>query len=196
VQRTRVRASLRQKQILLATVSLVYEKGLSAIRISDVADSMGVSPGLIIYHFGTKEELLASAFHFASTNDLELAGNIARAEADPIQRIISILKWYTPSEQSRSWMLWIDAWSVGRWNPKLSEALAEVHDAWKILLLEAIVEAAEKNHVLKHGAEHAATRFIIFVDGLSVAELTGPSTFTKAEADSWVEEFVRAEFLG
>jgi len=195
VQRTRSRASVRQEEILHATVDLVYDKGLRAIRISDVAENMGVSPGLIIYHFRTKEELLARAFRFASTTDLARATNIAQVETDPLKRIVSILKWYTPSDQSRSWLLWIDGWSAGLWNPEIAEALAEVHANWKALLHEAILEAAEKGLTSKYDAQHTTTRLIIFADGLSVAELTGPSTFTKAEAHDWIEEFVSAEFL-
>jgi AcrR family transcriptional regulator len=193
--RTRVNASVRQEEILHATVALIYEKGLRAIRISDVATAMGVSPGLIIYHFRTKEELLARAFRFASMTDLTRAANIAQAQRDPLKRIISILKWYTPSKQSRSWLLWIDGWSAGLWNPEIAEALDEVHANWKILLHEAITEATAKGLTTRYGAAQSTTRLIIFADGLSIAELTGPTSFTKAQGNNWIEEFVRAEFL-
>jgi AcrR family transcriptional regulator len=193
-KRSRVSASIRQDEILRATMELVYEKGLRTIRISDVAETLGVSSGLVIYHFRTKDELLATAFRFAAANDLEKAAVIAAEEIDPIKRIISILNWYAPSEQSRSWLLWIDGWSAGRWNPKITEALAEIHESWKQLLRLAIKEAVDNGWSPKYSVDQTATRFTIFTDGLSVAELTGPQEFTKSEAKNWIEEFVSNEF--
>jgi hypothetical protein len=137
--------------------------------------------------------LLATAFRFAAANDLEKAAIISAEEIDPIKRIISILNWYAPSEQSRSWLLWIDGWSAGRWNPKITEALAEINESWKQLLRLAIKEAVDNGWSPKYSIDQTATRFTIFTDGLSVAELTGPQEFTKSEANTWIEEFVSNE---
>ncbi|MFC0432185.1 helix-turn-helix domain-containing protein [Kutzneria buriramensis] len=35
--------------------------GMAAVRVADAAEATGVSPALIIYHFGTKENLLSAA---------------------------------------------------------------------------------------------------------------------------------------
>ncbi|MEV7254012.1 TetR family transcriptional regulator [Streptomyces cyaneofuscatus] len=43
---------------------------MHTLRISDVAERLPVSPGLVIYHFRTKEALIAEAFACAAERDL------------------------------------------------------------------------------------------------------------------------------
>ena len=52
------RRRARRQQILDATHRVTLERGLHDVRISDVADELGVSTGLIHYHFATKDELI------------------------------------------------------------------------------------------------------------------------------------------
>ena len=55
----------RRAEILEATCAVVIERGFAGTRISDVANRLGVSTGLIHYHFDSKEQLLAEAFRYA-----------------------------------------------------------------------------------------------------------------------------------
>jgi hypothetical protein len=87
-----------------------------------------------------------------------------------------------------------EEFKIARWNPKITEALAEIHESWKQLLRLAIKEAVDNGWSPKYSVDQTATRFTIFTDGLSVAELTGPQEFTKSEANTWIEEFVSNEF--
>ncbi|WP_293911881.1 TetR/AcrR family transcriptional regulator [Deinococcus sp.] len=55
VQDRRRRAALEQ-----AAYQAIYEYGFSTVTLADIAARAGVSRGTLVYHFGSKEELLAA----------------------------------------------------------------------------------------------------------------------------------------
>lgn len=56
----------RPQEILDAAARVITECGLAETRISDIAEQAGVSPGLILYYFESKDRLLAEALTFAN----------------------------------------------------------------------------------------------------------------------------------
>ena len=66
-------AAVRREEILAATVEEIEATGLRALRVSDVAARLGLSASLVIYHFETKEALVAEAFDFAGRQYIDRA---------------------------------------------------------------------------------------------------------------------------
>ena len=64
---------VRRDEILRATIDEVTVRGFAHTRVADVAASLGVSTGLVFYHFESKDALLAAAFAYAAERDLEPA---------------------------------------------------------------------------------------------------------------------------
>jgi len=64
------------EDILTAAKHLFSEKGLHGTSIRDIEESSGVSKGLILHHFGTKEQL------YAAVQDLMTEEYIARMAAE------------------------------------------------------------------------------------------------------------------
>lgn len=48
---------IRHKQILTVALDLFTKKGFAATKISDIADAMGISVGLLFHYFDSKEQL-------------------------------------------------------------------------------------------------------------------------------------------
>uniref|UniRef100_UPI00117ECAA0 helix-turn-helix domain-containing protein n=1 Tax=Streptomyces glaucescens TaxID=1907 RepID=UPI00117ECAA0 len=57
--RVRLSVEERRQELLRATVEQIEARGVAAVRISDVASALGVSNALVLYHFSTKEKLVA-----------------------------------------------------------------------------------------------------------------------------------------
>jgi len=65
--RTRQKQSKdRHQEILEAAARVITDRGLAETRISDIADRCGVSPGLILYYFESKDRLLVEALTYAN----------------------------------------------------------------------------------------------------------------------------------
>lgn len=189
----RERASSRREEILHATVQLVEQVGYEGIRIADVAAKLGVSPSLVIYHFATKEELVARAFQFAMDNDLITLRRIARQEANPVDRVMAIMDWYAPNDTSMSWNLWINSWAAGMRNTRLRDTLVEANREWKTLLEDSIDEAVQGNMIAPIDSSAATVRMFAFVDGLAVARVARTAAIPRTVIQAWVSEMVHRE---
>ena len=106
----------RRAEILETTCQVVVERGFAATRVADVANKLGISTGLIHYHFDSKDQLIAEAFQYAAEADLaRLEAEVAR-KIEPLAKLDLIFQLYTPEESEPGWMMWIDgrgASSVG-----------------------------------------------------------------------------------
>src|SRR5215213_9907085 len=93
----RRRPDVRREEILDATLEVVLREGLAAARVGDVAELLGVSSGLVFYHFGTKDALVAEAFAHAVGRDLAGLTEAVDGERQPLERLRRVLESYGPT---------------------------------------------------------------------------------------------------
>jgi AcrR family transcriptional regulator len=55
---------VRRQQLIGATIKVLGQKGYAALTVADVAKAAGLSTGIIIFHFNSKDELLAATMQF------------------------------------------------------------------------------------------------------------------------------------
>ncbi len=118
--RTRRRVEIRREEILLAAIGEVERVGLAAVRVSDVAAALGISTGLVFYHFGTKDELVAEAFTYAVERDLAAMDRAAARRGSVLDRLRAVLRIYGPTGSATGWRLWIDGWSLAQHEPVIA----------------------------------------------------------------------------
>lgn len=106
--RDRVVRERSRKAILLAAIDLFAERGVSGSSIAEITRRAGVAQGLMNYHFGAKEQLVAAVMDYwfetlfgippiKGTTDERLAGIIdsalrATGSALPLQRAVFALQ--------------------------------------------------------------------------------------------------------
>lgn len=56
--------SVRRQQLIESTIAVLARKGYAALTVADVAKEAGLSAGIVIFHFNSKDELLADALTF------------------------------------------------------------------------------------------------------------------------------------
>lgn len=189
------RGAERREDILAATVALVGERGHQGVRVADVARRLSVSAGLIIYHFGTKEELLAASFAFAAERDLQVARGIAEREAEPLRRLVAIVDWYLPTDASlRSWRLWLDGWAASQFEPSLAEVIRGFDTAWRNLMTSALRACAESGAAEIDDPEEAAVQLMSFLNGMAVMSVTAPEWAGVPDTTARVRGFLARQF--
>jgi AcrR family transcriptional regulator len=109
----------RRTEILDVTCDVVVERGFGAMRVQDVARRIGISTGLIHYHFDSKDALLAAAFQHAAQRDLQRLDAELGAIEDPMAKPVALIALYAPEVAEAGWMIWIDAWGEALRNPAL-----------------------------------------------------------------------------
>ena len=176
----------RRAEILETTCRVVVERGFGATRISDVANKLGVSTGLIHYHFDSKEQLFAEALRHAADADLaRLTAEVAKVDS-PLARLDQIFKLYSPEEAEPGWMLWIDGWGEALRSKELKQISQELDLHWKNLLQSIIGEGVAAGEFTCADPNAAAWRLAALLDGLGVQVTVHDDLISRDELLGWV----------
>ena len=190
--RDRRAVEVRREEILTATTELLDRIGLATIRVSDVAKALGVSPGLVFYHFGTKDNLVAEAFAHAVDRDLHRLDVATSKGTDPVDRLRRVLRLYGPTGAAAGWRLWIDAWARAQREPVIRQVLRRLDQRWAASLRQVIEQGVAEGAFTCPAPEAAVARVSALLDGLSVATLVY-RTVTRAQLRQWVAGAVAGE---
>jgi AcrR family transcriptional regulator len=192
VTRGRRAVEVRRDEILTATTDLLDRIGLAAIRVADVADELGVSPGLVFYHFGTKDTLVAEAFAHAVDRDLSRLDDATAKGADPLDRLRRVLRLYGPTGTAAGWQIWIDAWAMAQREPTIRRVLRRLDQRWTMALLAIVEQGVAEGSFTCADPTASVARVSALLDGLSVATLVYRSV-TRAQLREWVAAAVASE---
>jgi AcrR family transcriptional regulator len=189
---SRQRVELRKEEILRATIKEIERSGMSSLRVADVADDLGVSSGLIFYHFDTRDCLLVSALEFAVERDLTRLDKAVASGSSAVERLRRVLAAYGPTGAAPGWTLWIDAWATALREPNIREALRRLDDRWGQALENVIHEGALAGDFACADPVATVARIGALLDGLSVGVLVYRSV-SRANLRAWVREAAAAE---
>jgi AcrR family transcriptional regulator len=182
--RARRSVEVRREEILSTTVELLDRLGLAQTRVADVAVALDVSPALVFYHFGTKDDLVAEAFAHAVEHDLHRLEKAATG-GDPVQRLRKVLRLYGPTGRATGWRIWIDAWAVAQRDPHIRTLLKRLDHQWQDILRGVVDDGVASGAFTCPDPEATVARLSALVDGLSVAAVVHRSV-TREQLRSWV----------
>ncbi|WP_405593001.1 TetR/AcrR family transcriptional regulator [Streptomyces sp. NBC_01092] len=191
--RVRLSVAERREELLQAAVEQIEARGVAAVRIADVASVLGVSNALVLYHFATKEKLVAAAFTHAAQGDLAHLRRLLGRRTTALRRLRAAVRWYAPTGQAKGWRLWIEGWAAALREPALKEVTRDLDRQWKGAITEVIAEgvAAQEFHCPDpHGA---ALRLTALLDGLAVQLTSYPGAISRARAQEWADEALARE---
>jgi AcrR family transcriptional regulator len=182
--RARRSVEVRREEILSTTVELLDRLGLASTRVADVAVALDVSPALVFYHFGTKDDLVAEAFAHAVERDLHRLDKAATG-GDPVERLRKVLRLYGPTGRATGWRIWIDAWAVAQRDPHIRTVLKRLDHQWQDILRGVVDDGVASGDFTCPDPEATVARLSALVDGLSVAAVVHRSV-TREQLRSWV----------
>ena len=116
----------RRIQILEATCTVMSKQGIASTRVGDVAKYLGISTGLVHYHFDTKDELLAAAFRHAAEKELEALRLLVNTDGTPRELLDIVVDNFFPASGFSSWRLWIEGWAVALQSESFRQTVMEL----------------------------------------------------------------------
>ncbi len=188
----RRKVEVRREEILAATVDEMQRLGMANTRAQDVAQALGVSTGLLFYHFDSKDNLLAAALEYAVDRDLARLDRALARGRTPMERLRRVVAAYGPTGSAPGWTLWIDAWSVALRHPPIANMLHTLDDRWQAALCHAIHDGVESGDFACADPGATATRIGAMLDGLSVAVVVY-RTVSRAQLRRWIRGTVADE---
>jgi AcrR family transcriptional regulator len=183
----------RREELLRAAIEQIEARGVAAVRIADVASALGVSNALVLYHFSTKEQLVAAAFTYAAEGDLAHLRKLLGRRTSALRRLRSAVRWYAPTGQAKGWRLWIEGWAVALREPALQEVTRDLDRRWKAALTEVIAEGVAAGEFHCPDPEATALRLTALLDGLAVQLTSYAGAVARYRAQEWVDEALARE---
>jgi AcrR family transcriptional regulator len=183
----------RREELLRAAIEQISARGVAALRIADVAAALGVSSALVLYHFSTKERLVAAAFTHAAEDDLARLRKLLGRRTSALRRLRAAVRWYAPTGQAKGWRLWIEGWAASLREPALREVTRELDRQWKAAIAEVIADGVAAGEFPCPDPDGAALRLTALLDGLAVQLTSYTGAVSRARALRWVDEALARE---
>jgi AcrR family transcriptional regulator len=174
----------RHQEILDAAARVITDRGLAETRISDIAEQAGVSPGLILYYFESKDRLLAEALTFANDQFyLRTSREIRRIPSakEQLRRLIDLsVPGYLP-EYGRldEWALWVEVWVRALRDADMAKDREALDQRWRSQLAE-IIRGGQRAGEFTSSEEpdELALRIAAIIDGLAIQVIMDDSEVT------------------
>ncbi|WP_305094020.1 TetR/AcrR family transcriptional regulator [Prescottella sp. R16] len=188
MSRVKKDAAIRREDILNATLAAIEDQGIDRIRGADLAKRVGVSTGLIFYHFDNLENLIVSAFRFGASRDMDhLRAVLESTDGDSATRLRAVLHEYGPTGTAFGWRLWIESWSASLRNPELRKVVQTLDTGWRDVLIDLIEEGTRTGEFHCPDPAAAAWRITSLLDGLTVQQVVFDDAVTSEQVADWME---------
>ncbi|OON81859.1 TetR/AcrR family transcriptional regulator [Streptomyces tsukubensis] len=191
--RVRLSVAQRREELLGAAVEQIQQRGVAALRVADVAAALGVSNALVLYHFATKEKLVAAAFAYAAEADLVHLRKLLGRRTTAVRRLRAAVRWYAPTGTAKGWRLWIEGWAVSLREPALREVARGLDGEWKAALAEVMAQGAAAGEFHCQDPVGAALRLTALLDGFAVQFTAYESTVSRTLMQGWVDDALARE---
>lgn len=187
-----VQSEFRKRQIIEATIDCIDKLGLSQTTLASIAERAGVSQGIVVFHFQTKEGLLEQTLRHLSHEYMQCWKNaVDDAGPDPVSRLCAlIMATFTPSICNRKKIsVWYAFWGESRSRPRYMELCGTNDQAFsgKLMSLCSDIEANSQSNL---SAQTAALSIEGMIDGLWQKFLIGTTGFKRRQAISTVFELI------
>ncbi len=185
-------APKRRAEIIEATFFCIALKGYSNITMQDIADSAGVSKGVIHYYFRNKEELFLSVFEkLVRDLDTHLATKVERAKTPPdkIRAIIGAVFEKTMANKKFQVVL-LDFWAHSMKHPALRAANANQYARYRHLTKKIIAEGVQKGYFKKCDPARVASALIGLIEGSTIQWIFDEKAFDLARAQKTTEQII------
>ncbi|MFF2502327.1 TetR/AcrR family transcriptional regulator [Streptomyces sp. NPDC058067] len=191
--RVRLSVAERREELLRAAIEQIEARGVAAVRIADVAAALGVSNALVLYHFSTKEKLVAAAFAHAAEGDLAHLRKLLGKRTTALRRLRSAVRWYAPTGQAKGWRLWIEGWAAALREPALRDVTRDLDKQWKAALAEVVSEGVAAGEFHCPDPAGSALRLTALLDGLAVQMTAYTGTVSRVRMQQWVDDALARE---
>lgn len=120
---------VRRQQLIEATIAVLAAKGYAALTVADVAKRAGLSPGIVIFHFNTKDQLLAETLRFLAIEYRNhWATRMQEGGTSPAEQLKAMLlsDFETEVFTSERLAAWIAFWGEAQGRPVYDDICGEL----------------------------------------------------------------------
>lgn len=176
----------RRRQIVRAAYEVASRGGLAGLTVRRVAARAGLSTGLVLFHFTTKERLLLALLDHVleTTTTLHMTDEIAGVPL-PLDRLLALLgrEMQRLASEPQRLRLFFDYWAKGLSQPRIRMKMRAELDRYREALrpIAAQVLAAEPERFLGVTPDGLAALAVSVIKGCAVQSMIDPDNFDISE---------------
>lgn len=176
---TKIAESIRREQVIAAAYEIAATEGLRAVTIRDVAARAGMSTGLVLFHFKSKDQLVLELVDWvlATTTALQVGRDIM-AIVSPLERLIALLaqEMARLSSEPARMRLFFEFWAAGLSDAGIRRRMQPELDRYREAfrpIAEAVL-AAEPDRFPHTTPDGLAAVAVSFIKGCAVQSMIEP----------------------
>jgi AcrR family transcriptional regulator len=185
--------SKAQTKLIQATLDSLMQEGVDGCSVRKICERAEMAVGLINYHFGTLNDLLAAAYLDLAYALMDEAIVKSQSTEYPRQRLsVFITETFSNSVMQRKILrAWVVFWSMIDRAPQIKAAHDSSNQAFRVFLQQSFTEINNVNPV-KPTPRLAAIGLTAIIDGLWLEWCLSSETFNADEAILLCEQWVDA----
>lgn len=185
------RQAAARARVLQAAMDVIADVGPDRVRVQDVADRAGMSPGHVMYYFGRRDRILVDTLLLGEADLASRRDRRVAAAADPWDAVERLVRLYLPQgPDDVRWKLWAQLLARPPRDAETRAAFAALVDSWAVTLArivaDGLVTGAFAPPPPAGGAaldpERLGHRTCRLMDGYAVEVLMGAAGRTRAWA--------------
>lgn len=185
----------RRLSLLKAAFREVAEKGFSEVTLDDIARRAGVSKGVTLYYFDSKEDLFLELFAWLIDSIRERMREAVDAVEDPVGKVRALvaLIFPSPSKNRAFFRAYVDFCGLASRREAFREVAERFYEGCREIDGGIVEEGIRSGAFVARDAREAASTMRAIFDGLMLQWLTEP------DPDRTFEEYRRRcerELLG
>lgn len=174
----------RRAQLIESTIETLAARGYSRATLTEVARTAGLSHGLVLFHFETKEKLLAETLNYlAEEYRQNWTDALEKVSDDPAEQLNALIEAdFHPSICTPSRLAaWCSFWGEAQSRPLYQEACASKDDAYN-RRLEAICARLSDQGGYQRDPVHVARVLRVTIEGVWLDMMTMATPYSRDEA--------------
>jgi len=179
----------RRRQVIEATISVIAARGLARMTLTDVAREAGISHGLVLFHFGSKDNLLAETLtYLADEYQQNWEAAVVAAGPRPAAQLGAMLETdFDPALSSPARLAaWCAFWGETQSRPAY-RAICGDRDARQIVRMEELCGELVKDGGYALDPVHAARILRLVVEGTWLDMMTTSDSYSSEDGRNTVQ---------
>ena len=174
----------RRSRVLHAALAVAAEADPGQIKVADIADRAGMSPGHVMYYFERRDRILAETLLFAEHELVQRRDRLVAASAHDARRAVAgLVRLYLPrGAGDPRWRLWAQLLAAPPTDPAMRAAYSTVIDSWSEALAKVVAQGKQAGDFATDDPERSAYRACRLMDGLALEVLLAAPGRTRAWA--------------
>jgi len=194
-------AAERRRHLGEAALRCILKNGNAGISVRQIAAEAGVSLGLIRYHFGEFDDLIAYAFDLMTDTLLRaIRDSIERAAPNPQARLDAFIETsFSPLLLDRDVLgVWVVFWGLILHSRRMGSAQRREYSQYVQIIAELLRELGAAERIPIRDVHLAAVGFTALLDGLWLAWCLNPAAFRPTQGIElcrmWIEGLRRGAY--